>query len=299
MDNVTSRADASGAFSWCPTCPLCDAASLPAFMAADYRMYRCTGCRTAFVNPVPGPEELAAFYSRFHRGCDKGGWYDDVETRMQADFPAKVQLVKRFLGRQPARVLDVGCGKGFFVKACCDSGIAAEGIDPADSGVRYATECLHVKATCGPLADQKDRLGQFDAITCWATIEHLADPRGLARDIYALLRPGGYLFMDTGHGDDWLEHLLPGQTQWYDPPQHLFVFSDRGLRLLLESERFKVVRFDGCFERSAVRRSLRIVRNGAFAVGVRMIYAMSRIGRGTFLFTRFAVGNTMIFVAQK
>src|SRR4051812_8185424 len=101
-------------------CPICGGASEPAFMAASYRMYRCAECRSAFVWPQPSAEELDRFYHIFHLTDESGGYYDEVEGRMRADFPAKVEALRGASGGDPGRVLDVGCGKGYFVRACVD-----------------------------------------------------------------------------------------------------------------------------------------------------------------------------------
>lgn len=262
-------------------------------------MHKCRTCRAAFVWPQPTPEQLEAFYSRFHLDGDSGGTYEEIEPRMQADFPAKVQLVRQALEGKAGRVLDVGCGKGYFVRACCDDGIDARGVDLSDSGVGHAVEKLKVRAACGSLHDLKDQLGLFDVVTFWATIEHLPDPACMLRDIASVLRPGGRLLMDTGIGDDWLDRLLPGRVQWYDPPQHLFVFSADGLGRVLQAAGFQVERFDKCFERSRGRKAARVIRNALTAAALRLVASAGRLSQGQFTFTRFPLGNLMSVTARK
>lgn len=43
----------------------------------------------------------------------------------------------------------------------------------------------------------EDSLGQFDAIIMVALIEHLIDPLGAMRNIRKLLKPGGFVYVDT------------------------------------------------------------------------------------------------------
>src|SRR5688500_16821029 len=130
----------------CPIrCPVCAGEGIPHFRAAEYSMYRCTDCHSAFVSPMPSPEQLRDFYSGYHRSDAEGGVYDVIDQRMKRSFPAKVEMVKQAAaaaGVAKPRVLDVGCGKGFFVRACADAGLDAEGIDISESGIRYATEQL-------------------------------------------------------------------------------------------------------------------------------------------------------------
>jgi SAM-dependent methyltransferase len=267
-------------------------------------MYRCSSCGTSFVWPVPSDEALGRFYHDYHLAATQGGWYDDVEDRMQADFPAKIERIRAFSpARNPGRILDVGCGKGYFVKACVDAGLDAQGCDLSTSGVEFARESLKVRATCGLLRDIKTRLvadaGAFDTATLWATIEHLPDPIGTLKDIFDILKPGGRLLLDTGIGDDWLDRLLPGRVQWFDPPQHLFVFSAPGLRVALEKAGFSVVSMDTCFDRTPLRRVLRRVRNGTIAAVLRAGAELGRMRSGAFGFTRYPIGNLQSFVAQR
>lgn len=279
-------------------CPICCAAVRPAFIAGAYRMYRCVACGTSFANPMPPPDELSAFYSGFHRSDEEGGWYGQVQYRVNSDVNSKVSVVERTAGRG-ASLLDVGCGKGYFVRACIERGIRGQGLDLSDTAVAYARGRLGITAHCGDLASLKCAIGRFRAVTLWATIEHVPEPARLLADIADVTEPGGYLFLDTGIADDWLERLLPGVTQWYDPPQHLWVFSARGLLALLRSAGFSPLCVDTCFERNRVRKAVRMVRGAAAAVGLRIVAAATRLSRGGVDFTRYPLGNLMSVVARR
>lgn len=61
------------------------------------------------------------------------------------------------------------------------------------------------------------------------------------------LKKDGIIILDTGLGDDKFEKLLAGHSQWYDALQHLFVYSEKGLKMLLEQSGFKVIRIDRDF----------------------------------------------------
>jgi SAM-dependent methyltransferase len=263
-------------------------------------MYRCAVCRTAFVWPQPTPEYLEQFYSRFHLTLDKGGGYEQMEQRMQSDFPAKVAMARRASNEvAKPRLLDVGCGKGFFVRAASDAGFDATGIDLSDTAIRFAREQLHVNAKCGWLEDLSESLGQFDIVTFWATIEHVPDPVATLRAIHAVLKPAGHLLLDTGIGDDWLDRMLPGVAQWYDPPQHLWVFSQEGMRRALQSAGFGEVKIDPCFERSPLRKFIRIVRAGVVASSLRIVCELGRLSVTPFEYRRYPLGNLMSVVARR
>jgi SAM-dependent methyltransferase len=217
---------------------------------------------------------------------------------MQKDFAAKASMVQQFVSRED-RLLDVGCGKGHFVHYCADLGMRAEGIDISKSGVDFARTMLGITAHHGTLQSLRNELGLFDCVTLWATIEHVQNPRELLEEISALLKPGGYLFVDTGLGDDWLDRCLPGVNQWYDPPQHLYVFSACGLKILLEQTGFSIIRVQRAFDRTAIRYVVRGIRAACAAVSLRTVATFCRFHSGRFEFTRFPLGNLISITAQK
>ena len=281
------------------TCPLCQTESTPAFSAGEHRMFRCRSCALVFVDPCPTADYLSRFYSQFHRSSQEGGTYDEVEGRARADFPAKLQLVRSTLRQPGAKLLDVGCGKGYFVQCCNEAGFVTEGIDLSDTAVAWARDRLGVTARCGSVEDITEGNAPYDAATFWATVEHVRKPVEMLCAIRRVLKPQGHLFLDTGVAGDLLDRLLPGVVQWYDPPQHLFVFSKRAIALLLDKAGFDVLSVDMCFDRSTARRVTRTMRGVACACVLRAVAELARINpAGPFPFTRFPLGNLMSVVAR-
>ena len=230
---------------------------------ARYTYWKCSNCFTAQVLPQPSPASLESYYDLYHLSEEAGGVYDEVEDRMKADFPTKVKMAITHAKSKTPRLLDVGCGKGFFVRAALDANIQAEGIDLSRSGIEYAVKTLRVPATTGRIQDHKMKgwKESFDVVTLWATIEHLSDPLSVIHAIHDCLKPGGILLCDTGLGHIVWEKFLPGHSQWYDAPQHLFVFSENGLVRLLEQAGFSIIHSDTNFERSVMRRWVRWLRH--------------------------------------
>lgn len=285
-----------------PKCVICDGASRPHWMLGSHRLYRCDGCGNSFCYPVPTDEELAHYYRTYHLSASEGGLYDVVDARMQADFPAKLAMIRK-LG-PVGRLLDVGCGKGYFVDYCSRQGIQAQGIDLSASAIEYAKANHQGEYYCGKL-EQASELGfedpdqLFDTMTMWATIEHVSDPASLLRAAMSRLNVGGMLHLDTGIGNDWMDRWLPGNVQWYDPPQHLFVFSEQGMRKLCEDVGFKIVRYTGCFERTAARWWMRVVRNGVATLLFATVARALGLTKSMKQTTRFPMGNLQSISLQR
>lgn len=281
-----------------PACPICSGTSEARFIAGPHRMFRCTACGVSFVHPMPDDGYLAAFYAQYHDEFGEDGAYVN-EEKMRAHHPAQLALVRRFAGERPGRILDVGCGRGHFLRACADQSIPCAGVELSPSAAAYAREHLGLDVRQGLLHEHTQDLGMFRVATMWGVIEHLRDPMTTLRDIASCLEPGGWLLVQTGLGDDWIDRLLPGANQWYDPPQHLWVFSARGIAQAFRGAGLVPEHIDPAYDRTAVRRAAKTLRNGAAAIGLRVVAECTRLRSGSFPMTRFPLGSDMIAVARR
>jgi 2-polyprenyl-3-methyl-5-hydroxy-6-metoxy-1,4-benzoquinol methylase len=131
-----------------------------------------------------------------------GFWGDDVapgehhywskaRARMHRDF------FERFIEGRAGRLLDMGCGLGFFLKALAPyREWEAHGYEISPAAVRHARERLGLaNVTCGPLECADLPRGSFDIITMWDVIDHIPQPDPLLAKCRALLKEDGILFI--------------------------------------------------------------------------------------------------------
>ena len=129
---------------------------------------------------------------------------DDMALRIEAlyrigDAVRRRRIVREALGAVPGeRVLDVGCGPGFY---CAE---LAEEVGPAGSvvGVDSSPAMLQLAARrCAGYAGVELRPGEavslpvddasFDAALCVQVLEYVPDPTVALAEMYRALRPGG------------------------------------------------------------------------------------------------------------
>ncbi len=118
--------------------------------------------------------------------------------RLCTEFNADV--VRRF-APAGARILDVGCNKGFLLGALPD--YRTFGVDlsfgPLTSGSHYAI----ADGEWLPFGD-----GMFDVVVLAEVIEHLPDWRRVARECRRVLRPGGWLLLTHPNRHNLLQNAL-------------------------------------------------------------------------------------------
>jgi 2-polyprenyl-3-methyl-5-hydroxy-6-metoxy-1,4-benzoquinol methylase len=185
------------------------------------------------------PSEFAGgeFYqttgSAFYSSEDKlAGDYSPVR------YTREIKLLHRFCPK--GRVLDVGCSTGGFLYYLRER-------FPADyqvTGTDVAAGALEIAASKGIPVIAENFLTletpEYDAITFWAVLEHIARPADFLQKAHALLGPGGYCFALVPNFRSLAVRIL-GAKYRYILPQHLNYFSLKTLVQLIESRGFQVV----------------------------------------------------------
>lgn len=229
-------------------CPACDGPHAEfAFRVREYDHVRCRRCATVFVTPLPDAQALESLYLApdYHESAD------GQEQRMRAEGDARAAILRRFGVRS---VLEVGCGPGHFLDACRDLGMAVEGVDRARTAEapRRRDHTVH-DLWFSELGPPEPR---FDAVAMWEVVEHVPVPKDILMRARKWLRPGGFLALSTPSSSGLPARLLGPRFPMVLPPDHLALFSRRGLEALLAVAGFDPVRwtsFSG-LDRAALRR---------------------------------------------
>ncbi|MFS0674842.1 class I SAM-dependent methyltransferase [Ornithinibacillus sp. 179-J 7C1 HS] len=107
------------------------------------------------------------------------------------------------------RVLDFASGSGYgshiMAKTCKDKVHEVVGVDIDQETVKYARATYYhpiTKFEIGNVVDPRlpEKLGQFDCIVSFETIEHIREEEQFMRNIYNMLKPGGTLILSTPFG---------------------------------------------------------------------------------------------------
>src|SRR6266478_6195140 len=199
----------------------------------DFDILVCGNCGTLYTQTLPTlstSQDYEAYY-----GAENLSVPEFIKRRLD-------EIVSDFEPyRRTNRLLDIGCGAGSLLEAARKSGWKAEGVEisrPAVDHVRAAG----FEAFCGELTEAAYPTGHFDVVTASELLEHVPEPGHLVREVARILHPGGLWWATTPHSKGASGQLLKLDWSVISPPEHLHLFSARGLRGLLLSHGFRRVR---------------------------------------------------------
>ena len=196
----------------------------------EREIYRCRRCLLAQVHPFPAAEEIARLYSPdYYGGAGEEKFSPLAEKVMVAAAMSRARRLARTAlagtgrGRPsggPPRVLDVGCGRGLFLKAMH----------------RLGWDCTGVETPSFPLPPGEERLSfrhgtidtvglppsSFDAVSIWHVLEHTEDPAATLSRCAELLAPGGILALAVPNFGSGQRRLFGRHWLHLDLPRHLW-----------------------------------------------------------------------------
>lgn len=126
------------------------------------------------------------------------------------------------------RVLDVGCGEGWFLSHASRRGAYTSGIELNKKAAAVAKDKgIHVHEE---LLNGHEPETAYDVITAFQVLEHLVDPMVFIRRCQQLLRPGGRLIIGVPNNDSFLR--LDPDNILNQPPHHMGLWSRASLSAL-------------------------------------------------------------------
>ena len=132
-------------------------------------------------------------------------------------------------------MLDVGCSTGAFLFHLQRAGAyRVTGSDVADAALAHA-QSQGIEVLRGPFLDFDFGARRFDAVTFWAVLEHLAEPKLFLGRAAELLRPGGFCFALVPNFRSLAVRVL-GVKYRYVMPDHVNYFTDTTLRALAATQ---------------------------------------------------------------
>lgn len=204
---------------------------------------------------------------------DEEKWGDLTGSRSLFQREKKALKLIAQLSKKPKKVLDVGCGDGYFLmhlEKVLGKKSELHGVDYSPYKIRKAKQLpfkfkqANIEEVGLPYEE-----ATFDLVYAAELIEHLVNPDYFIEECRRVLKPGGYLVISTPNSHAWYNRvlfflgiqpifyelstkspligagLLRGIKKGTVPVGHIRIFNTRALKDLLNAEGFRVLKFTG------------------------------------------------------
>jgi 2-polyprenyl-3-methyl-5-hydroxy-6-metoxy-1,4-benzoquinol methylase len=198
-------------------------------------------------------------------------------------------------------LVDVGCGSGFFLEAARKIGFSVLGIE---MDMQLAQECQKkgiptlIQKVPGQAWPQE--LMGAEIITLLNLVEHVIDPVNFISGLATILKPGAWLVIEVPRAESMstlVNIAIPeGTYRHLTPPEHLHVFSDKSIRLLLKSAELSIIH-EWRFGSDAITLLDSILPNEA--QDVEAIFSGSFVNKLQKLIDDYGMSDNRIVIARK
>lgn len=236
-------------------CPLCGGEDVRAFnsygprcLVGDYHITTghvenvwCARCGVGWNRLMMDDRELAAFYAGYTKKVGSED-EDDLlfgtpDAEVETLTASQARFVAAHVTAPHGRVLDIGCGKGAFLKSfkAVRDGWDYVGVEPSREEAALARREPSFEIHEGMFGTVPLEPASFDLIAIMHVLEHVSRPADVVRQMAAALKPGGLLFVEVPNTLD--------LNMFYDVLlfEHLYHFPPATLAWLLQREGFEVV----------------------------------------------------------
>jgi 2-polyprenyl-3-methyl-5-hydroxy-6-metoxy-1,4-benzoquinol methylase len=236
-------------------CPICNTSSIASFIQTKAQMHsskesfnldQCADCQLVFLNPRVPLQELKNYYTSHYlpyRGSEAWGKFEKfVEGSQQKLDLKRVKQVKDAHSIvSESLILDVGCGKPSFLKACqLKLNCKTMGIDFSDEGWKeQTTQFDGLDLRVAEIKDLPSNL-QPDVITMWHYLEHDYKPLENLIYLHSIAKPTTTLIIEIPNFDSSSRKKYDENWAGWHTPRHLSLFSPNNIELLLNKSGWKV-----------------------------------------------------------
>jgi len=199
-----------------------------------YRIVRCNTCGLVRSDPIADAGLLQTLYrqSSFTYAADT--------PNLSKTYGHYLQKTEKY-GVPKRRLLEIGCGDGFFLQEALTQGFAAvSGVEPGEEAIDRASADIRPHIVSGAMRPGLFPPGSFSLVCMFQTLDHIPDPNALLRECFDVLEPGGLVLCLNHNVQALSAHLLDERSPIIDI-EHTYLYSPLTITRLFEQNGFHVL----------------------------------------------------------
>ncbi len=230
-------------------CPACNDASIKLHLEGKdfsisqeaYSIWKCDACNFVFTQNIPSMQDIGAYYQAenyvSHSNTQKGWFFRLYHIARTFMLASKKKLVNKHLPTK-GKLVDIGCGTGYFLNEMKKDGWDTLGLEPSDAARNLAIEQFQLTI------EDKSHLYQLpaksaDVVTMWHVLEHvhnlqedIAQIRKITKGILVVAVPNHDSYDGKHYGKHW--------AGW-DVPRHLWHFTPATMQQIMQKQGFELL----------------------------------------------------------
>ena len=204
---------------------------------------KCDTCQLTRTSPLLSEAELGPYYDIDYYGSADKKFNPLIESwtiRSNNQLASKILHstgIQNTLSGEPARIIDIGCGRANLLKAFNRKGCECFGVErsnfPEDQDLKNITIYKQ------DFLDIDIEECSFDIVVIWHVLEHLTDPVSTIQKAQKILKPGGSLVVAVPNFGSLQSRLFGKHWFHLDLPRHTYHFTRKSLLAILDNSGFK------------------------------------------------------------
>jgi ubiquinone biosynthesis O-methyltransferase len=160
-------------------------------------------------------KDLKNFYQKVYVKGEEKHYTDFVTKSKISSEPFEILKEVNWKSK---RVLDVGCGTGFFAFHAAKKGAKVLGIDYAEEGINIAKKKYRHRNLKFEKLDVKEIKEKFDIIVSIGVLEHMDEPFEILKLLKSRLNPKGKIIVTTPNWTNPRGYILMTLNLLFDAP---------------------------------------------------------------------------------
>jgi 2-polyprenyl-3-methyl-5-hydroxy-6-metoxy-1,4-benzoquinol methylase len=211
-------------------CLLCSSSNLKILNRYKFaHLCKCSSCGFVFAQKIPSVDELEEHYKKY--------------TRNDYLSPITIKRYNEILDsfesyRKTNKIIDVGCGVGYFLEEAKKRGWDVYGTEYTDQAIEICMK-KGISMQKGIFSSNNYEKNSFDIITSFEVIEHINNPIEEISNFNKILRQGGLLYLTTPNFNSIERFILKDRYNVICYPEHLSYYTKSTLGKLMKSQGFE------------------------------------------------------------
>ena len=202
-------------------CLICNSSDLKSIRGYEkHFLIKCSNCSFVFAKKNPTQKELELHYE----GYGRNDYLSPITIKRYNDILDGFEKYKK-----TKKLLDVGCGIGYFLEVAKDRGWDVYGTEYTDEAIQICSS-KGINMEKGILNPNNYESKEFDIITSFEVIEHINNPIDELTNFHKLLRKGGLVYVTTPNFNSLLRYRLKSEYNIICYPEHLSYYTPKTLK---------------------------------------------------------------------